>query len=156
MATESDRDTVYRLRHDVYGCELHQHAVNHAERLSDSLDRFNVYIVVCIHDEIAGFISVTPPGHESYSIDKYLDRNGLPFPIDDGVYEMRLLTVLPSYRTSRAAFLLMYAATVWIWAHGGVRIIAIGRNEVFEMYRRVGMRALGREIRSGAVTYQPA
>jgi hypothetical protein len=51
--------------------ELAQHPENAEQRLTDSLDEFNVYITASLNEDIAGFISVTPPG-SSYSIDKYL------------------------------------------------------------------------------------
>ena len=126
MGTEADRDTLYRLRHAIYGQELRQHALNEEQRLRDSLDAFNTYFVACVGSEIVGFISVTPPCHESYSIDKYVDRTQLPFAVDDHLFELRLLTVLPEHRHSAAAFLLMYAAAVWVWSQGGTRIVAIG------------------------------
>ena len=45
LATATDREQIYRLRHDIYGRELGQHAVNGDGRLSDALDEFNVYLV---------------------------------------------------------------------------------------------------------------
>jgi hypothetical protein len=154
MAETNDRETIYHLRHEIYARELVQHETSAEARLIDSLDAFNVYVVGCGGAEIAGFISITPPGHGRYSIDKYIAREELPFPVDDRLYEMRLLTVLPAYRNTRAAFLLMYAAVVWIWSRGGARIVAIGRQEVRDLYCRVGMEPHGREIRSGAVTFE--
>ncbi|MEV6156485.1 hypothetical protein AB0L53_39690 [Nonomuraea sp. NPDC052129] len=57
----SDREWIYRLRHEVYAHELGQHPPNQAERLSDALDDGNVYIVAAHGDRPVGFISVTPP-----------------------------------------------------------------------------------------------
>jgi histidinol-phosphate/aromatic aminotransferase/cobyric acid decarboxylase-like protein/GNAT superfamily N-acetyltransferase len=149
-----DRDAIYRLRHDVYARELGQHPENPAGRLTDGLDAFNHYIVAWQGGEIAGFVSITPPGHERYSIDKYLARDDLPFALDDGVYEVRLLTVAAAHRGRPIAGLLMYAALRWIEARGGSRIVAIGRREVLDMYRKVGMESLGHEVRCGAVRFE--
>lgn len=36
IANDSDRDSIYALRHEVYAEELHQHPMTHNGRLSDS------------------------------------------------------------------------------------------------------------------------
>jgi hypothetical protein len=133
VASEEDRAVIYRLRHDVYARELRQHPENAEARLSDSLDRDNVYVVAAIDDVIAGFVSITPPRNGFYSIDKYLRRDQIPFPLDQRTYEIRILTVMPEHRGGIVAALLMYGALRWVEAHGGTRIIAIGRREVREI-----------------------
>ncbi len=153
VANESDRNEIYRLRHEIYAGELGQHAVNAAGELQDSLDNINSYLVARICNQIAGFVSITPPGAGGYSIDKYVPRSALPFAFDDRLYEIRLLTVIRPHRGRELATLLMYAAFRWIEAHGGTRIVAIGRREVVEMYLRSGLIPTGRAVQSGAVTY---
>ena len=44
LATEADRQEIYRLRHQVYASELHQHQENSDACLSDSLDAHNSYL----------------------------------------------------------------------------------------------------------------
>jgi len=152
-ATARDRDAIYRLRHDVFARELAQHAENSERRLTDPLDEYNVYITASLNEDVAGFISITPPG-SSYSIDKYLSRDELPFPVDDRLHELRLLAVIPPHRGSQILPALIYAAFRWVEAHGGTRIVAIGRREILDIYLKAGMRALGRQIKSGAVTFE--
>src|SRR2546426_850623 len=105
MATEADREVIYRLRHEVYARELGQHAANPSGSLRDALDDWNIYLVAKISGRITGFISLTPPpgGLErsaelqfgairsdqpfsiapngssglGYSIDKYVSRDAL-------------------------------------------------------------------------------
>jgi histidinol-phosphate/aromatic aminotransferase/cobyric acid decarboxylase-like protein len=154
VANDEDRDTIYRLRHAVYASELAQHPENAAGRLSDSLDAFNTYITASVNGEVVGFISITPPGHPSYSIDKYLSRDALPFPCDDSLYEVRLLTVVQPYRGSQAAFSLMYAALRWVEAHGATRVVWIGRREILDLYLKAGGQPIGIEVQSGAVTFE--
>lgn len=43
LATEADRQEIYRLRHQVYAVELHQHRENSEACLSDPLDAHNTY-----------------------------------------------------------------------------------------------------------------
>jgi histidinol-phosphate/aromatic aminotransferase/cobyric acid decarboxylase-like protein/GNAT superfamily N-acetyltransferase len=153
LADDSDRPELYAVRHQVYALELGQHLPNSAARLSDPLDTHNLYLKAVIADRIVGFVSITPPG-QSYSVDKYFAREDFPFLFDDGLYEVRLLTVLPSHRRLAVASLLMYAALRWIETRCGTRIVAIGRLEVLSLYRKVGLRSLDRRVKSGAVTYE--
>jgi histidinol-phosphate/aromatic aminotransferase/cobyric acid decarboxylase-like protein/GNAT superfamily N-acetyltransferase len=153
LADATDREEIYRLRHEIYARELGQHAVNAAGALRDPLDTANLYLVARCGPEIAGFISITPPRAPAFSIDKYFPRPGLPFAFDSKLYEVRLLTVLQPHRGRELATLLMYAAYRWIEAHGGTRIVGIGRREVMDLYRRVGLEPVGLSTQSGAVTY---
>lgn len=153
-ATAADREEIYRLRHEVYARELGQHAENDGGRLTDALDGGNHYICARRHGRVVGFVSLTPPGSVTYSVDKYVARDRLPFEFDDRLYEVRLLTVTPSTRGSRVAVLLMYAAFRWIEAHGGTRIVAIGRREVSRLYRKAGLLGTGIHVTSGAVTFE--
>ena len=154
MAETGERPSIYRLRHDVYATELGQHPENPQGMLSDALDEFNHYIVACEEGEIVGFVSLTPPGHGRYSVDKYVPREELPVPADDRLYEVRLLTVAKSHRSGPVTALLMHAALRWIDEHGGRSIVAIGRREVLGLYEKAGFVPAGRAIRSGQVTYE--
>src|SRR6266700_3962081 len=153
VATDADREALYRLRHEVYARELRQHLVNSAGCLRDALDESNIYLIAKVDGQIAGFISITPPGPHGYSIDKYVARQSLPFACDRRLHEIRLLTVLRPHRGRELATLLMYAAFRWIEARGGTRVIAIGRRQVVDMYLRGGLEPVGVAIQSGAVTY---
>src|ERR1043166_448892 len=68
VATESDREVIYRMRHEVYARELGQHATTPAGSLRDALDDWNVYLVAKIDDHIAGFFSFTPPSAEKVTL----------------------------------------------------------------------------------------
>ena len=153
MASDEDRAAIYAMRHDVYARELRQHPENAQEQLSDALDRDNVYIVVTIGEVLAGFVSITPPKNGVYSIDKYLRRDEIPFPLEQRTYEIRILTVAPQHRGGMAAALLMYGALRWVEAHGGTRVIAIGRRAVRQIYVKAGLRSFGREFSSGSVHF---
>src|SRR3954470_3922147 len=75
MANQDDRELIYRIRHAVYARELRQHHPDPAGRLTDVCDHWNSYLVAKVANEISGFISITPPGQRSYSIDKYFSRD---------------------------------------------------------------------------------
>ncbi len=152
-ANDADRERIYRIRHEVYACELGQHPENGATLLRDPLDDGNVYIAAKVAGELVGFVSITTPAQGRYSIDKYFERESLPFQVDESVYEIRLLTVLRPHRGSELAMVLMYAAFRWVEAHGGGRIVAIGRREILELYLKAGLKPVGKFTRCGAVTY---
>ncbi|MEQ2007715.1 MAG: aminotransferase class I/II-fold pyridoxal phosphate-dependent enzyme [Limisphaerales bacterium] len=152
-ASDRDREAIYCIRHEVFARELGQHTPNPAGRLRDALDDFNLYLVAQVEGEVAAFVSLTPPTAPNYSMDKYVARERLPFAFDGQLYEVRLLTVTPAFRGSELAALLMYAAFRWIEAHGGTRMMAIGRREVLDLYLRGGLVPVGLAVQSGAVTY---
>jgi len=153
LATLEDRNQIYHLRHKVYAEELMQHFPNNACIIQDQLDEFNVYFVAKINSEIVGFISVTPPDKNVYSIDKYFSRKEIPFEIDENTFEIRLLTVLKSYRGKPFAAALMWTAFRWIQSLGGESIMAIGRAEVLDMYLRFGLTNTNIEVKSGRVSF---
>lgn len=153
-ARPMDREPIYQLRHQVYALELGQHQPNDSGRLTDSLDAFNHYLCAWDGERLLGFISITPPGRASYSLDKYVARELLPFTVDERLYEVRVLTVTPEARGREVAVLLMYAALRWIESRGGSRIAAIGRYEVLSLYRKAGLRGTGIRRTSGAVTFE--
>lgn len=153
FATADDRLRIYAIRHEVYARELGQHACNAAQELTDSLDAHNQYLVVSTGEAIAGFLSITSPGNR-YSLDKYVDRNRWPFDVDDGLYELRLLTVVAAERSGPVAMLLMHAARRYLEERGARRVIAIGRREVLDLYLRIGLQPHGIAIRSGSVEFE--
>jgi hypothetical protein len=153
QAIREERSAICRMRHEVFARELGQYDLRPDGFLTDALDAFNVYLVVFDGKGVIGFISVTPPGHGAYSVDKYLPRNQLPFPVDDRLYEVRVLTIPKTSRRWILALTLMYASFRWVESHGGTRIMAMGRHEVLSMYHRVGLKNAGPTLHAGAVTY---
>jgi histidinol-phosphate/aromatic aminotransferase/cobyric acid decarboxylase-like protein/N-acyl-L-homoserine lactone synthetase len=153
-ATPADMSQIHRLRHDVYADELRQHEPRPEGALADDLDRDNVYLVVATGDEVAGFVSVTPPWLGRFSVDKYVRREDWPLLADPALFEVRVLTVREPHRRSPVAGLLMYAALRWVASRGGRRVVAMGRADLLRLYRGVGLTRLGRTIRSGAVTFE--
>ena len=154
IAYDSDRNSIYKLRHQVYAEELRQHETTDDQKLSDSLDGFNDYIVAKIDGRLVGFVSITPPGSASYSLDKYLARENVDLSFDEGLYEMRILTVARPHRGTRLAAALMYAAGRWAEERNGTHLVVMGRVEVLSIYLKHGFRPLGHQIKAGAVTFE--
>ena len=154
LATQADRQGIYAMRHTVYAVELGQHAANAQGMICEALDGFNEYIVAHIGGELAGFVSVTPPGFGRYSIDKYAARTELPVEFDDGLFEVRVLTVAKEHRNSRLAAALMYAAFRLVEERGGKHVVAMGRTDVLSIYLKSGLRPLHYQISCGAVDFE--
>lgn len=145
---------IYRIRHRVYAQELHQHHENSAGLLSDALDQVNTYVVAKQDATVLGFVAITPPNPQGYSVDKYFARTDVPFAFDDGLYEVRLLTVVDAHRRTMLAALLMYAALRYAECRGARVIAGIGRREVLDIYKRAGLCPHGLQVKAGAVTYE--
>ncbi|AWT42438.1 MULTISPECIES: histidinol-phosphate aminotransferase family protein [Streptomyces] len=153
-ATPEDLEWIHELRHRVYAEELGQHAPDPSGRLRDGLDGANVYLVAARGTARVGFVSLTPPWVGRYGLDKYLTRAELPLLDGDDPFEVRILTVEPHLRATAAAPLLMWAALRWIAARGGRHVVAMGRSDLLPMYRAAGLRAVGRTVTCGAVTFE--
>src|SRR5689334_20501571 len=78
LANAADREAIYHLRHEVYAEELHQHLPNADNALRDALDGSNLYLIAQVGEELAGFISLTPPEAPAFSVEKYIPREELP------------------------------------------------------------------------------
>ena len=154
LANEIDREYIYAIRYEVYTKELGQHPENESERLTDKLDTVNYYIVAKYHGQIVGFVSITPPNSVGYSIDKYFNRKDLPLVFDNGLFEIRLLTVIERMRGSHVGALLCYGALCHILSLKGQTIVAIGRLEILDIYLQTGMKSLSLQVSSGKVTYE--
>ncbi|MCW2752060.1 MAG: putative aminotransferase CobD [Aeromicrobium sp.] len=153
-ATQQDLAWIYGLRHRVYAEELGQHPSSPTGQLHDGLDGDNVYLVVAAGDTAIGFVSLTPPWVGRYGLDKYLTRDELPVLDSDGVFEVRILTVDPTWRGSGISTLLMYAALRWTASRGGRTIVAMGRADLLDMYRAVGLVPTGHTVTSGVVDFE--
>jgi histidinol-phosphate/aromatic aminotransferase/cobyric acid decarboxylase-like protein/N-acyl-L-homoserine lactone synthetase len=154
IASETDRDQIYKIRHRVYAEELQQHTTNSAGALSDELDLYNHYIVAKQEQQVVGFISITPPSAAKYSVDKYFSRSAIPYDFDDHLYEIRLLTIIEPRRNSSLALVLMFASFRWVASHGGKYIVSICRSDILEMYKKAGLTTLDKRATSGKVTYE--
>lgn len=156
IASQNDRKDIFKIRHDIYANELKQHPENSNETLTDELDFTNHYIVAKQYDHILGFISITSPSAEKYSVDKYFKRSDVPYDFDDNLYEIRLLTVVKENRNNYLALVLMFAAFRWVQSHGGKYIVSICRSDLVKMYSKAGLQMLNISVQSGAVIYELA
>ncbi len=154
VASTADRKEIYKIRHEVYAKELRQHSVNTSCELTDSLDECNYYIVAKQRETVIGFVSITPPTSRAFSVDKYFNRNSVPYHFDDYLYEVRLLTIIEAKRKSSLAFALMFASFRWVQSHGGKYIVSICRTDVIDMYKKAGLHPLNKKTISGEVDYE--
>lgn len=154
LATGSDREQIYRIRHAVYAEELGQHPRNAEGALRDALDAVNDYIVVLEQDRVVAFVAITPPTAGTFSIDKYFSRTDLPIRFHERLYELRLLTVCHGYRHAMLLRLLVEATFGHLHALGATEAIAIGRQEILDLYEGLGFQRLGLSIQSGRVSYE--
>jgi histidinol-phosphate/aromatic aminotransferase/cobyric acid decarboxylase-like protein/ribosomal protein S18 acetylase RimI-like enzyme len=149
---------VRRLRHEAYARELRQHVPREDGELPDVLDGRSTYLVARCDgqpvSEVAGFVSITPPSAGLYSVERDVPREELPFSVDEGLFEVRMLTVAAEHRGSRVALLLMLAALRATEDAGATRVVIKGRDALVGMYERAGLHRIGRAVVSGAVRYE--
>lgn len=147
-------DTIDKLRHEVYAEELGQFLSNEDGVLRDRKEVESKYFVATLNEKVLGFVGVTPPTSERYSLDHYVDRETLSVHFDDHLYEIRALTVRKTSRGSSVAAALLYAAFRFIEESGGRNIIAIGHADVSAMYLKMGMCKTGCEFKYGNLNYE--
>ena len=152
IADQKEREEIYKYRYKIYSLELKQHKENPEKMLKDAIDEINTYIIVKINDNIAGFVSITPPGGK-YGLDKYIDRTEFPY-IYDNMFEGRLFSVLEEFRGTNTAMLLFFAILRYVEENGGTKIMTIGRSDLVEFYEKTGLKNLDRSIQSGEVTFK--
>ena len=153
IASESDRQEIYKIRHNVYAKELQQQKENSNCELRDELDMHNHYIVAKHDQSVVGFVSITPPTSTKYSVDKYFSRSTIPYVFDDYLYEIRLLTIIEQKRKGSLALALMFASFRWVQSHGGKYIVSICRSDILAMYKKAGLFPVNRKVLSGKVMY---
>lgn len=153
LASAADLPSIFQLRHQVYALELGQHPPNSSEMIRDAVDDYNVYLMVKRHEQLLGFISITPPGSPKFSIEKYLERSEHPEFDWQSIHELRLLTVCPAERHGSVAWTLLYAAGRWLQENGASVCLGMGRRQIMKLYRRIGFADLGVRIKSGEVEF---
>lgn len=147
-------DIIDQLRHEVYAEELGQFLSNEEELIRDRKEVESKYFIATIDEKILGFVGVTPPTSERYSVDHYVDRDTLGVSFDNHLYEIRALTVRKTSRGSSIAAALLYAAFRFIEESGGQNIIAIGHSEVIDMYVKMGMCRSDNTFKYGSLEYE--
>ena len=148
------------LRHEVYADELKQYEANTTGRLDDPGRHF----IACMEgDSIAGYISLNPPNSKPFRLTKYFSEEVLAQTVypscENGMeacFEVRGLTVSPQHRGKNLAFRLMRYALEFVHNRGGTDIVAMGHQQVVDLYRNNGMHVFS-EVESlhGETTYHP-
>jgi hypothetical protein len=151
---EDDRLRIFRKRHEVFATELGQHPENEAGELSSPLDECNDYVVAEQGDALIGFVSLTPPGHPHYAIERYWPRDTLPFQLDKSVIEIRLLVIDREWRRSRLSYVLCWAAWRSAYALGVRHIVCTGHDWTTKFYMSVGFERVGQPAQAGAMSFE--
>jgi len=86
-------------------------------------------------------------------VDRYVSREKWPFEESATLYEIRLLTVLPSARKSLATAILLYASFRILETRGAARIIGMGRRELMGFYNSLGFISSVRRFRREPSTF---
>jgi GNAT superfamily N-acetyltransferase len=139
LATPEELQSIRTIRRSVYALELGQPLEVVEDAASAALESASTLIVACDEAAIVGFVAITPPGSGAYAVERYFPRETVPIAFDDGLYEIRILTVAPQHRGRPVALALAFAALRWVEHHGGRHVVAVGRVDLLSFYRRLGL-----------------
>ncbi|MDF7824678.1 histidinol-phosphate aminotransferase family protein [Pontiellaceae bacterium B12227] len=154
QGTEEHLASIDYLRHAVYASELGQFESSPEKAIHDRPGVESVYIVAHEHNELVGFVGITPPTSPAYSFEHYIQRKKSGLPFNNGLFEIRALTVVNEARGTHVAPALMYAAFRWVQENGGTHLAAIGHRKVRDMYLRLGMCPQQEEFQCGNLHYE--
>lgn len=142
VARPDQRVAILQICADIYAADESSTSSSTPWDLAPVLDQQSIYLIATRGLEVLGFIGITPPTSPRYALETYLSREQVPIQLDEGAYELRLLTVARAHQRSRLAALLMYGAFRWVVAHGGTRIVAVSRRDKLTLFRHVGLRPI--------------
>jgi len=152
--TSDEFDQIAALNYATFVEEIPQHAQNETHRLQDKFHAKNTYFICKDNDTVAGMVSYCD--QRPFSLDakvENLDQH-LP-PNDSRICEIRLLSVRPEYRASKAAMLLLLA----VFRHAcenNVRLAVMsGTTRQLKMYRKLGFVPFGELVGTEGAQYQP-
>lgn len=153
-------DQISAMRHDVYADELHQYDPNSMGKIEDPGRHF----IACVEgDDLAGYISLNPPGSKPFRLTTYFSGEALDRTVfamcedpEASTFEVRGLTVASAHRGRNLAFRLMRHALEFVIERGGVDIVAMGHSSVVKLYENNGMRVFHDEsVTHGETVYFP-
>lgn len=145
-----NREDLFSLRHAVYATELGQYEENETGRLED--EYANHAIGAYVGEDLVGFVCVTPPGGP-YALERHVPMTEWRLPLDEGLFEIRALTVKREYRRLGIAKSLMYAAYRYGECLGATNLVVMAREELVPLYEKIGLENVGPRIECGRATY---
>lgn len=150
--TEREFQQIHRLNHLTFAEEIAQHQPTSNGHLVDRFHSANRYFIALLHDELVGMVSVHPG--PDFSI-----TSRLPDPAALRVLraplEVRLLAIAPQHRGSAILPGLLLHVYRYALLHNFSDLLASGITSRMSMYRKMGFRAMGPAVISGAASYVP-
>lgn len=148
------------LRHEVYASELQQYQVNSEQQLEDPGHHF---IACVIEGKLAGYISLNPPNKQPFRVSTYFSQETLDETLYSkcgnrlsSTYEVRALTVSPEFRGKQISAQLMAHALKFVLQVEGTDIVAMGHENVIDLYKKIGMTVFEQHgIQYGETYYYP-
>ncbi len=150
--TSEEFDQIHRLNHRTFAEEIGQHPQTGDRRLIDRFHSANRYFIALDGEQLAGMISVHA-GPE-FSVTSRLPDASLPGQFRSPL-EVRLLAILPEYRNSLLLPGLLYELYRYATRSRCSHLLISGIVERVPMYEKMGFRALGPAVPSGAASFVP-
>lgn len=146
-------EQIHALNYRTFVEEIPQHPPNNERKLVDKFHAENTYLVAKADATVVGMIAVR--GNRPFSLDAKLANLDEYLPIGYRPCELRLLAVLPAFRTGRIFHGLLTEAMHYCLAQGYSMALISGTLRQRKLYRHVGFVPFGPVVGTREAPYQP-
>lgn len=155
VANADEFEELWRLNHEIYCRELGQHSLDSSGLRVDKLHNQAVYFVAYVNGELAGMLSITPPGVAGIST---LTR----IPYDEELHgaaantaEVRLLGVRLNFRGEGVYGKLIYSLMQYCAVHSIHRILISAVERQVRLYALMGFKPIAKPVVENNCVLQP-
>jgi aspartate aminotransferase-like enzyme/GNAT superfamily N-acetyltransferase len=151
--TSSEFDQIHRLNYQTFAEELGQYVPDGSGRLVDRFHDRNTYFIALRDGRVVGMLAAQdrPP----FSIESRLSDVSVLDALGGPLLEVRLLAIDPGFRNRLILPELLLALYRHACERAYTHLIVSGIATRIEMYGRMGFRALGPAVESGAASFVP-
>jgi hypothetical protein len=154
IATEAaEMDQIFRLNYRTFVQEIPQHKPNPERRLVDRFHHENTYFIATRQDQLIGMMAVRD--RRPFSLDEKLGNLDDYLPAGVKVCEIRLLSVVPSYRNGRVFQGLLTMLLEYGRRHQLDLAVISGSVRQSRLYQHLGFTPFGPPVGPSAAKYQP-
>lgn len=144
---------IRRLNHRVFAEEVRQHPCTADGLLIDPREAVSRFFVALCEGRVVGMVCTS--AQRPFAVERRLADAGLLDTLPGPLLEARLLAIEPAYRRRMVFLGLLELMVSTAMAEGYATLLISGITTREGMYRRMGFRALGPPVASGAAEFTP-
>ena len=154
IATEPwEFEQIHALNYRTFVEEISQHSQNSERKLVDKFHEQNTYVICLSGQKLVGMIALR--GERPFSLDAKLDHLDSYLPAGKSICELRLLSIEPSYRSTRVLAGLLRKGFEHAIPQGYNLAIMSGTIRQQRLYKRIGYVPFGPLVGKAGAMYQP-